>query len=373
VAASIVQILSFKVFMSEVSEQMPSMELPISTEVSHDVSAQSLESLPPSEVLDQSQQVNADQNESVQDSVQIQPEQHPEQDTETLIQEKEEMDPMLIKEQFKWVGSMIRTMKKRKDATIFLQPVDPIALGIPTYFTVITHPMDVSTIEKKMAAHEYKSVDGIFSDFELMFQNCYTFNGAESAIGLICKSLHEWYSKEILKLPRSLKQLESKKRKKSMSYGLEPIRTTEQPRRKSLGRKSNPEMKFCNYVHRELTKKQNQAFSWPFMTPVDPEGMGIPHYRDVIKHPMDLSTIRKKLDLVEYNSPGEFEADVRLMLNNCFTFNPAGTDVYVCGKQLEALFEMKWNEMTSFLSQYGERLGGDSTDDDDDDSISSLP
>jgi hypothetical protein len=357
---------SFHFFMSEVSEQLPLVEMPVIVDTIES-SAQSIDSAMVSEQVDTSQQMVTDQIESVQDSTQQ--EHHPEQDAETLVQEKEEVDPMLIKEQFKWVNALVRNMKKKKDAMLFLNPVDPVALNIPTYFTVITRPMDISTIEKKMAAHEYKSVDEIFADFEIMFNNCYTFNGIDSPVSLMAKGLQDWYTKELVKMPKSLKQLESKKRKKSMSYGLEPTKTTEQPRRKSVGRsiKSNPEMKFCNYVHREMTKKQNASFAWPFMTPVDPEAMGIPHYRDIIKHPMDLSTIRKKLDLSEYNESSEFESDVRLMLNNCFTFNPPGTDVYLNGKQLEGLFEMKWTEKTNFLAQYGERLGDSSDDDDNDD------
>ena len=32
--------------------------------------------------------------------------------------------------------------------------------GIPTYFDIIKHPMDVSTIDKKIIAKAYPSVDG---------------------------------------------------------------------------------------------------------------------------------------------------------------------------------------------------------------------
>jgi bromodomain-containing factor 1 len=74
---------------------------------------------------------------------------------------------------------------------------------------------------------------------------------------------------------------------------------------------------------------------------------------------------------MEYQTAEEFEADVRLMLNNCFTFNPAGTDIYNFGKQLETLFELKWNEKASFMAQHGEnvRKGEDSSDEDDDEGI----
>lgn len=40
--------------------------------------------------------------------------------------------------------------------------------------------------------------------------------------------------------------------------------------------------------------------SWPFLAPVDVVGLGIPDYLEVIKKPMDLGTIQKKLSDQEY-------------------------------------------------------------------------
>lgn len=77
----------------------------------------------------------------------------------------------------------------------------------------------------------------------------------------------------------------------------------------------------------------------PFLQPVDPVALGIPHYFDVIKNPMDLSTIDKKLQSQSYATAQEYIEDVRLMLNNCFTFNPVGHLVYDMGKRVEKVFE----------------------------------
>lgn len=42
---------------------------------------------------------------------------------------------------------MLNSLMNNKTAAPFLQPVDPIALGIPDYPTIITRPMDLSTIQ----------------------------------------------------------------------------------------------------------------------------------------------------------------------------------------------------------------------------------
>jgi len=57
---------------------------------------------------------------------------------------------------------------------------------------------------------------------------------------------------------------------------------------------------------------------------------------------MDLSTIRKKLDSGEYDTAQNFYDDFKLMIRNCFTFNPSGTPVNVAGQELQRLFDEKW-------------------------------
>jgi hypothetical protein len=46
----------------------------------------------------------------------------------------------------------------------FTQPVDPVALNLPTYRAVISHPMDLGTVQAKLAAHLYKSELEVIQD-----------------------------------------------------------------------------------------------------------------------------------------------------------------------------------------------------------------
>ena len=73
--------------------------------------------------------------------------------------------------------------------------------------------------------------------------------------------------------------------------------------------------------------------------------MGIPEYPKVVKKPMDLSTMKKKLDAGLYTTPDKFRDDFNLMIKNCFTFNPPGNPVHEAGKSLQNLFEEKWKNM----------------------------
>ncbi|GBN45234.1 Homeotic protein female sterile [Araneus ventricosus] len=71
----------------------------------------------------------------------------------------------------------------------------------------------------------------------------------------------------------------------------------------------------------------------------------LPDYSQVIKHPMDLQTIKRKLDNHEYKSPDEFASDVRLIFTTCYKYNPPDHEVVVMARKLQGVFEIKYAEM----------------------------
>lgn len=48
------------------------------------------------------------------------------------------------------------------------------------YLDVVKHPMDLSTMRQKAQTHQYQNVDQFVQDFELMVQNCLTYNARET-------------------------------------------------------------------------------------------------------------------------------------------------------------------------------------------------
>jgi hypothetical protein len=98
------------------------------------------------------------------------------------------------------------------------------------------------------------------------------------------------------------------------------------------------------YLHTEkmlegLMKEKMAALY--FNIPVDPEKLGIPHYRDIITHPMDLGTIKGKLEGGFYCGIDALEQDLYLVFDNAITFNPPGTDVHECAKALKDISEKR--------------------------------
>ncbi|XP_034544280.1 CREB-binding protein isoform X3 [Notolabrus celidotus] len=79
--------------------------------------------------------------------------------------------------------------------------------------------------------------------------------------------------------------------------------------------------------------------SLPFRQPVDPMLLGIPDYFDIVKNPIDLSTIKRKLDTGQYQEPWQYVDDVWLMFNNAWLYNRKTSRVYKFCSKLAEVFE----------------------------------
>jgi len=75
-------------------------------------------------------------------------------------------------------NALLRIIREKDVAmgAFFSEPVDPIALGIPTYLQVIKEPMDLRTLNKKMESHEVKSPEEFARLCRLIFENAVMFN-----------------------------------------------------------------------------------------------------------------------------------------------------------------------------------------------------
>lgn len=128
------------------------------------------------------------------------------------------------------------------------------------------------------------------------------------------------------------------------------------------------QLKYCDKILKDLNRKQHYNIAHPFYEPVgtynrlrvytdyssvpiDFVALDLPTYPKVVKKPMDLSTMRKKLDGGEYSTANKFHDDFKLMIRNCFAFNPAGNPVNTAGKQLDALFDEKWKSLPSIRTR----------------------
>ncbi|RRT55342.1 hypothetical protein B296_00019923 [Ensete ventricosum] len=95
-------------------------------------------------------------------------------------------------------------------------------------------------------------------------------------------------------------------------------------------------MKKCGDTLSKLMKHKKSVW---FNSPVDVVGMGLHDYHQIIKSPMDLGTVKKKLNDGLYPSPLEFASDIRLTFNNALLYNPKGHEVHKLADQFLRHFE----------------------------------
>lgn len=72
-------------------------------------------------------------------------------------------------------------------------------------------------------------------------------------------------------------------------------------------------------MHHLLSDLQNHASSWAFLNPVNKDE--VTDYYEVIKEPMDLSTMEQRLEENVYENLDAFLNDASKIFNNCKAYN----------------------------------------------------
>lgn len=308
----------------------------------------------------------------------------------------------MTKVQHKFLVKSITSLRRMQDSRFYREPVDPVKMNIPHYFNIITRPMDLGTIERKLRGEQYQTPQNLIDDFNLMVNNAVLFNGQEHLVAQEGLKLKGTFDKQMAHLPKP-DVVEDKKSKKAKAprrdsrtpntnarapgtptqnttfalspEGLplirrdsttadgRPKRSIHPPKRdipystKPKKKKYQWELKFCQDTLDELHKPKYFSFAAPFYYPVDPVALNIPSYHSIIKKPMDLSTIQGKLQAGQYENSKDFDLDMRLMFKNCFKFNLPGDPTYRAGQELQELYERKWSQKNGYLEAHDPQPG----------------
>ena len=89
----------------------------------------------------------------------------------------------------------------------------------------------------------------------------------------------------------------------------------------------------------------------PFKQPVDPVLDGVPDYLEKVKRPMDLNTVRDKMQRHEYADENEFVEDIRQIFQNAHIYWSEGDQFYSAATKLQKTFEEKYGEMNKWLGR----------------------
>uniref|UniRef100_A0A8B9IZ28 Bromodomain adjacent to zinc finger domain protein 2B n=1 Tax=Amazona collaria TaxID=241587 RepID=A0A8B9IZ28_9PSIT len=131
-----------------------------------------------------------------------------------------------------------------------------------------------------------------------------------------------------------------KKRKMDENVSVSQLKQENFTAIKKPKRDDSKDLAVCSMILSELETHED---AWPFLLPVNLKL--VPGYKKVIKKPMDFSTIRDKLSSGQYPNLEAFSLDVRLVFDNCETFNEDDSDIGRAGHNMRKYFEKKWTEI----------------------------
>lgn len=95
----------------------------------------------------------------------------------------------------------------------------------------------------------------------------------------------------------------------------------------------------------------SNPLSLAFRYPVNYKKLQLYDYPKIIKNPMDLSSMKKKIKLKEYLKISDFCNDLNLIWENCKRYNIEGSAIYVAAKELAELSDYLLESQLGFVNQ----------------------
>mmetsp|Transcript_6775 Transcript_6775/g.17738 ORF Transcript_6775/g.17738 Transcript_6775/m.17738 type:complete len:328 (-) Transcript_6775:375-1358(-) len=198
--------------------------------------------------------------------------------------------------------------------------VDWKGLGLHDYPKVVKHPMDLGTIKDKLKSSKYATTADLAQDVRLVWKNAKSYNQEGSEIHIAASSLEADFEAKFQHVPRG------------------PLRASD-----TLAK--------AKEIVKQIRKLPNAD---PFNEPVDWEGLKLDDYLDVIKQPMDLGTILRRLDAGSHFSSVEaVYHDIELVWRNAMMYNMEGSAVHEAARKLKTLTEKRFSDLLREAGEHG--------------------
>uniref|UniRef100_A0A146L8G5 Transcription initiation factor TFIID subunit 1 n=5 Tax=Lygus hesperus TaxID=30085 RepID=A0A146L8G5_LYGHE len=193
--------------------------------------------------------------------------------------------------------SILNEMRDLPDVQPFLFPVN--AKSVPDYYKIVHRPMDLQTIRENLRQKKYQSREEFLADVNQIVENSTLYNGAKSSLTMaakrmlsVCVERFREKEEKLMRLEKAINPLLDDNDQVALTFILE------------------------NVVQNKL---KTMAESWPFAKPVNKKV--VKDYYTIVKDPMDLETIERKVKNHKYHSRKDFIDDVEKILKNCVLYN----------------------------------------------------
>eukprot|EP00471_Norrisiella_sphaerica_P014270 CAMPEP_0184495712 /NCGR_PEP_ID=MMETSP0113_2-20130426/32133_1 /TAXON_ID=91329 /ORGANISM="Norrisiella sphaerica, Strain BC52" /LENGTH=1815 /DNA_ID=CAMNT_0026882025 /DNA_START=167 /DNA_END=5614 /DNA_ORIENTATION=- len=213
-----------------------------------------------------------------------------------LTSKEEKQEAPWIREA-RWILNMLHQYgiegeNGRKIAADFSFPLDPERDKLPRYFEHIKTPMDLGTVEENLNKGNYDCLKTFNDDVKLIFKNAIKYN----------KKMHQKDS--LICINANLLKNELK-----LLYTIAGVRL----RRLEDGTSDSPSPEWTKRAHAAISTCK--AYVPSHISPVNPGFYGMKNYFSIVKTPMDLSSLQRRLEGHVYDG-GEGDEGVKVFLND---------------------------------------------------------
>ncbi|XP_078341269.1 protein polybromo-1-like isoform X6 [Crassostrea virginica] len=266
--------------------------------------------------------------------------------TETIMSEDDNLYLMLL--------NAVKNYKMSSGKTISEPFVKlPSKRFYPDYYEEIVKPMSLSNVRKKIKFNQYRSLEEVAADLNLVFDNARQYNADDSLLYQHAVILQ----KVMTDKKRELDRLDSKKISREF-YDDDSQMSSSSKQRRSGGLSDSDKKRAKRATPEEMMKRRLWTLYRSVFDAADPEGrplryifMQLPSKRDypdyyhVITNPIDLSMIEAKLRADKYPSEQHIINDFELMFNNARLYNEEDSLVYQDADQLEKVLKTRWKQI----------------------------
>ncbi|XP_049286152.1 transcription initiation factor TFIID subunit 1 isoform X2 [Anopheles funestus] len=194
---------------------------------------------------------------------------------------------------------ILNELRDMPDVQPFMFPVN--AKQVVDYHRIVQKPMDLQTIRDNIRQKKYQNREEFLIDINQIVENSSLYNGAKSSLTVAaqrmlqkCKERVQEREERLARLEKSINPLLDDDDQVALSY--------------ILG----------EYVNGPLKAMPE---SWPFLKPVNKRL--VKDYYTIIRRPMDLEKVSKKVASHNYHSRADFLADLQLIADNSEQYNGA--------------------------------------------------
>ncbi|ESN93291.1 hypothetical protein HELRODRAFT_194117 [Helobdella robusta] len=189
--------------------------------------------------------------------------------------------------------------RRRADPVVTLSTILEVILNEMRELPISTQFLFPVNVKKNIRSRKYQSREAFLADVNQIVRNCEIYNGAKHPLTASAQKMLDYCLQRISEKEDKLARLEK---------AINPLL-------------DDDDMASLSFIITGIIEDRLKTIegSVQFHTPVNKKQYK--DYYDVIKQPIDLSTMHKKATDHQYRSHKEFLSDVELLVNNCLRYN----------------------------------------------------